>query len=146
MIVGTRGAKMMDLKMLYSRKTIVASLAAVLLVGGIGVAVAQTGGTLVSAALAAGDVGEQADGYLGFRETPSSALRAEVDAINIKRKAAYISLATQRGVTPNEFGAAIGCETLATRVATGRAYKLPDGVWRVKGAAPIALPAYCKPS
>ena len=129
--------------MMYHRNRVTAALAAALLVGGIGVAVAQTSPTLLSSALAKGDVGEQADGYLGFREAPSGDLRAEVDAINIKRRAAYISLATQRGVAPNEVGAAVGCETLATRVATGRSYKLPDGVWRVKGATPIALPAYC---
>ena len=46
-------------------------------------------------------------------------------------------------VTIKDVAAAIGCETLTTRVTTGRAYQLPDGVWRVKGAAPIALPSYC---
>lgn len=131
--------------MMYSRNLIAAGIAAALLVAGIGVAVAQSGPTLISTAMAQGDVGEQADGYLGFRETPSGALRAEVDAINIKRKAAYTGLAAQRGVAINEVGAAVGCETLATRVAAGRSYKLPDGVWRVKGAGAIDLPAYCKP-
>ncbi|MFM9851434.1 MAG: YdbL family protein [Sphingomonadaceae bacterium] len=107
-----------------------------------GMAVAQSA-SLVSAALADGSVGEQADGYLGFRTTPSSALRAEVDAINIKRRAAYTGLAAQKGVTIKEVAAAIGCETLTTRVAAGRAYQLPDGLWRVKGASEIKLPDYC---
>lgn len=106
------------------------------------VAYAQAGG-LVSAAMADGSVGEQADGYLGFRTTPSSALRAEVDAINIKRREAYTKLAAQRGVTVKDVAATVGCETLQSRVAQGRAYLLPDGVWRVKSAAPIALPGYC---
>lgn len=105
-------------------------------------AVAQSA-SLVSAALAEGSVGEQADGYLGIKGTATAALRAEVDAINIKRRAAYTQLAAQRGVTIKDVAAAIGCETLTARVATGRAYLLTDGVWRVKGAAPIALPAYC---
>jgi uncharacterized protein YdbL (DUF1318 family) len=102
---------------------------------------AQT--SLVSAAMAEGRVGEQADGYLGFRASPADSLRAEVDAINIKRRAAYTQLASQRGVTVKDVAATVGCETLKSRVAEGRSYLLPDGVWRVKGAEPIALPAYC---
>jgi uncharacterized protein len=120
---------------------ILAALGTVMLLGA-GVAYAQSGG-LVSAALADGSVGEQADGYLGFRTTPSSALRAEVDAINIKRRAKYTELAAQRGVTVKDVAATVGCETLASRVSQGRAYQLPDGVWRVKGAGAIDLPGYC---
>ena len=113
-----------------------------LVAGAAGIAIAQSA-TLVSAALADGTVGEQADGYMGFRSTPSAALRAEVDAINIKRRAAYTKLAAERGVTIKDVAAAIGCETLTGRVSAGRAYQLPDGVWRLKGAAAIALPGYC---
>jgi uncharacterized protein len=105
-------------------------------------AVAQSA-TLISAALSEGTVGEQADGYLGIRGPSTSALRAEVDALNIKRRAAYTSLAEQRGVTIKDVAAATGCETLAKRVAPGRAYLMPDGVWRVRSAAPIELPSYC---
>ena len=104
-------------------------------------AAAQTNS--VSSALADGRVGEQADGYLGFPEGPSDALRNEVDAINIKRRAAYTDLAMQRGVTVKDVAATVGCETLKSRVPQGRAYLLPDGVWRTKGPDPIQLPAYC---
>ena len=122
---------------------IIAGIAAgALLLAGAGISIAQSGG-LVSEALADGTVGEQADSYLGIRGSASEALRAEVDAINIKRRAAYTQRAAQKGATVKEVAAAVGCETLATRVASGRAYLLPDGVWRVKAAAPIALPAYC---
>ncbi len=106
-----------------------------------GAALAQSAG--LSSALAAGQVGEQADGYMGFRDAPSATLRDEVDAINIKRRAAYTQLASQRGVTVKDVAASVGCETLKGRVQQGRAYLLPDGIWRVKGAEPIALPAYC---
>jgi uncharacterized protein len=129
--------------MMYSRKTIAAVAAGALIAGIAGIALAQVAPTLVSAALAEGTVGEQADGYMGFKGTPSAALRAEVDAINIKRRAAFTSLAAQRGVTVKDVAATVGCETLEKRVGTGRAYMLPDGVWRVKGAEPIKLPAYC---
>lgn len=127
-----------------TKKTkIIAGIAAgALLLAGAGLAIAQSAG-LVSEALADGSVGEQADGYLGIRGSASGELRAEVDAINIKRRAAYTQRAAQKGATVKEVAAAVGCETLATRVANGRAYLLPDGVWRVKGAAPITLPAYC---
>lgn len=102
---------------------------------------AETG--LVPNALSEGSVGEQADGYMGFRTAPTDALRAEVDAINIKRRAVYTQLASQRGVTVKDVAATVGCETLKSRVASGRSYLLPDGVWRVKGSEPITLPAYC---
>jgi len=107
-----------------------------------GSALAQSGG--VGAALAAGQVGEQADGYLGVRGSVSAAVQAEVEQINIKRRAAYTDLASARGVTVKDVAAATGCQTLASRVAPGRAYQLRDGVWRVReGAAPIPLPDYC---
>jgi uncharacterized protein YdbL (DUF1318 family) len=127
-----------------NKKTkIIAGLAAgILVLAGAGIAIAQSGG-LVASALAEGSVGEQADGYLGIRGSASGDLRAEVDAINIKRRAAYTQRAAMKGATVKEVAAAVGCETLATRVANGRAYLLPDGVWRVKGADPISLPAYC---
>lgn len=122
---------------------IIASLAAgAVFLAGAGIAIAQSGG-LVASALAEGSVGEQADGYLGIRGSASAELRAEVDAINIKRRAAYTQRAAQKGATVKEVAAAVGCETLASRVPTGRAYMLPDGVWREKGAGPISLPAYC---
>jgi uncharacterized protein len=129
--------------MMYSRKAIAALLAGATVLGIAGIALAQTAPPLVSAALSDGTVGEQADGYMGFKGTPSGALRAEVDAINIKRRAAYTGLAAQRGVTVKDVAATVGCETLEKRVAQGRAYMLPDGVWRVRGATAITLPAYC---
>ena len=106
-------------------------------------AVAQSA-SLITVALSEGQVGEQADGYLGIRGPSTSALRAEVDALNIKRRAAYTGLAEQRGVTIKDVAAATGCETLAKRVPAGRAYLMPDGVWRVrKTGETISLPGYC---
>ncbi|HZV56120.1 MAG TPA: DUF1318 domain-containing protein [Sphingobium sp.] len=105
-------------------------------------AVAQD--AVVSAAKAAGTVGEQADGYLGIKGTVSNDVRAAVDALNIKRRAAYTDLAAKRsGATVADVAAATGCQTLKSRVAQGQIYRLPGGDWQVKGAGPIALPAYC---
>lgn len=128
--------------MMHDRKPLVLAAIAALALGIAGAALAQSGGS-VAAALTNGSVGEQADGYLGFRNAPSDSLRAEVEAINIKRRAAYTQLAAQRGVTVKDVAATVGCETLQSRVQVGRAYLLPDGVWRTKGADPITLPAYC---
>ena len=120
---------------------IAAGLGALMAVGATGYAWAQSGA--VSAAIASGAVGEQADGYLGIRGSVSDDVRAQVEAINIKRRAAYTEQAASRGVTVQDWAAAVGCKTLSSRVKPGEAYKLPDGVWRVRDQAPIPLPGYC---
>ncbi|WP_088182784.1 YdbL family protein [Sphingobium sp. Z007] len=97
----------------------------------------------VAAAMAAGTVGEQADGYLGIAGMVGADVRAEVEAINIKRRAAYTQLAGQRGVTVQDVAAATGCQTLSSRVKQGQAYRIGAGAWQTKGAGAIALPGYC---
>lgn len=97
----------------------------------------------VSAAVADGSVGEQSDGYLGLNGTVSADVRSGVEAINIKRRAAYTDLAAKRGVTVADMAAATGCQTLASRVKAGQSYRIGAGSWQVKGSAPIALPGYC---
>lgn len=97
----------------------------------------------VTAAIADGSVGEQSDGYLGIRGSVSDDVRSGVDAINIKRRAAYTDLAAKRGVTVSDVAAATGCQTLSSRVKAGQAYRIGTGAWQVKGSAPIALPDYC---
>ncbi|CAM8670568.1 YdbL family protein [Sphingobium sp.] len=97
----------------------------------------------VAAAMAAGTVGEQADGYLGIAGTVGADVRAEVESINIKRRAAYTQLAGQRGVTVQDVAAATGCQTLSSRVKQGQAYRIGAGAWQTKGAGAIALPGYC---
>lgn len=104
-------------------------------------ALAQT--PAVSAAIADGSVGEQSDGYLGINGSVSADVRAGVEAINIKRRAAYTDLAAKRGVTVADMAAATGCQTLASRVKQGQAYRIGGGGWQTKGAGPIALPDYC---
>jgi uncharacterized protein len=99
--------------------------------------------TLLSQALADATIGEQHDGYMGFKVPPSAALRREVDALNIKRRAAFTDVAQTKNVTPKEVAAAVGCQTLS-KVPVGRAYLLEDNVWRVRKAGEvIKLPAYC---
>jgi uncharacterized protein YdbL (DUF1318 family) len=95
----------------------------------------------VEAALASGAVGEQADGYLGFARPPAPALKAEVDAINIKRRQGYTQVAQAKNVPIEAFAVSIGCHTLAG-LKPGRSYSI-GGAWAVKGSAPIALPSQC---
>ena len=98
---------------------------------------------LVTSARASGVVGERFDGYLGFAAAPSSALRKQVDSINIRRRALYSSLAVRRSVTPQDVGIAAACE-LMRRVRIGEAYMLNDGVWRRRGPGqPAPKPDYC---
>lgn len=105
-------------------------------------AVAQSSGIAVPAR-AAGQVGERFDGYLGFSTPPTATLRTQVDAINIRRRSLYSSLAVRRGVAPADVGIAAACE-LMRRVAVGEAYLLSDGVWRRRSAGQAApKPDYC---
>ena len=93
---------------------------------------------------ASGQVGEQADGYLGLVGSAPAAIRAQVDAVNIKRRAYYTDLAAKRGAKIEEVAATTACELFRTKVAPGQYYRLPDGVWRQRdGSTPIPLPSYC---
>lgn len=118
----------------------IAIAAAALAVGLAGTAPAQTGA--VAAAMDAGAVGEQVDGYLGFPKPPSGGLKAEVDAINIKRRQVYTQAAQAKNVSIEEFATSAGCSTLG-KLRDGRAYSTAPGVWAVKGAGPARLPATC---
>jgi hypothetical protein len=93
---------------------------------------------------ASGQVGEQADGYLGLVGSAPAAVRAQVDSVNIKRRAYYTDLAAKRGAKIEEVAATTACELFRTKVAPGQYYRLPDGVWRQRdGGTPIPLPGYC---
>jgi len=93
---------------------------------------------------ASGQVGEQADGYLGLVGSAPAAVRAQVDSVNIKRRAYYTDLAAKRGAKIEEVAATTACELFRTKVAPGQYYRLPDGVWRQRdGSTPIPLPGYC---
>lgn len=116
--------------------------AAVLAAGVLGSPARAQGGA-VATAIAEGTVGEQSDGYLGINGSVSADVQAAVEAINIKRRAAYTDLAAKRGVTVADAAAATGCQTLASRVKQGQAYRIAGGPWQIKNAGAINLPAYC---
>lgn len=88
------------------------------------------------AARASGQIGEQVDGYLGFVGTPSAALRALVDDINIKRRAAYAEKAQAANATIKDYAFTSGC-LLISRTKPGEKYQAPDGVtWLTRDGNP----------
>lgn len=123
-----------------------AGVAAAIATGVVMSAPARAQSGAVAAAIAAGSVGEQSDGYLGIAGSVSPDVKAEVESINIKRRALYTDLAGKRGVTVADAAAATGCETLAKRVKTGQAYRIAGSAWQTKGAGAIVLPSYCAPA
>ncbi|HEY0011629.1 MAG TPA: DUF1318 domain-containing protein [Allosphingosinicella sp.] len=109
---------------------------------GIAIAAAQESAAELRAT---GLVGERYDGFLGVVGSAPPRLRAEVDAVNIRRRAHYTGLARVRGVVIEEAAAATACEIFAARVAPGQYYMLPDNVWRRReGNAPVPRPGYCR--
>ena len=106
--------------------------AAIAALGVAGAAVAQTSAqkALIDQAKAAGTVGEQADGYLGFRNSTSDpALRAAVDATNAGRRAAYARSAADAGTTADVAGARMFESQLLPRISSGQWYRNAQGQW-----------------
>ena len=94
---------------------------------------------------ATGLVGEQFDGYLGVVGSAPPRVRAEMDAVNIRRRAHYTALAARRGARVEEVAVAAACEIFAARVAPSQYYLLPDLVWRRReGSEPVPRPGYCR--
>jgi len=91
---------------------------------------------------ASGEVGEQADGYLGIVGSAPAGVRDQVNAVNIKRRAFYTDIARTRGATVQEVAVATACGLFKNKVQPGQFYRLPDGVWRKREGA-IELPGYC---
>jgi hypothetical protein len=121
-----------------------AGIAVAAIVGGTGVARAMFQADAAASLRSSGQVGEQADGYLGIVGSVSAAVRAQVDSINIQRRAYYTDLAGRRGAKIEEVGATTACQLFRTKVAPGQYYRLPDGVWRQRnGNEPVPVPAYC---
>ena len=122
---------------------IAAGLAVAALAGGTAYAFAMQGDQATQLR-ASGQVGEQADGYLGLVGSAPANIRAQTDAVNIQRRAAYTDLAARRGVTIEEAAAATACQIFASRVAPGQYYRLTDGVWRQRnGSEPVPRPEHC---
>ncbi len=107
---------------------------------------AQAGDPVLAAARAAGQVGEQADGYLGVvpGASVSADVRGHVDQNNIRRRALYTQRAQASNATVNEMAAAVACEVFSGRIAMNERYRNEQGQWRQRTAsAPVAKPSFC---
>lgn len=123
-----------------TRMMIAAALGLAMVAGGTAYAYQDAAASL----RASGQVGEQADGYLGLVDSAPANVRSQMEAVNIQRRAAYTQLASQRGATIEEVAAATACQLFATRVGPGQFYRLPDGVWRRRnGNEPVPRPSHC---
>lgn len=126
-------------------KTILAAGAVLALVaGGASVAHAMVQDSASASLRATGQVGEQPDGYLGIVGSAPASVRAQVDAVNIKRRAYYTELAGKRNAKIEEVAAATACQIFASRVGPGQYYRAADGSWQQRdGNAPVPRPGYC---
>ena len=102
---------------------------------------AQDPATII-AAKRAGQIGERYDGYLGYVITPSAALRRQVDAVNIRRRSLYSTLAANKGVSPQEVGITAAC-SLLRRISVGEYYLSGQGGWQRYAPGRSPLPPYC---
>ena len=122
-------------------KLLIAALVGIAVVAGTS---AYAQGDVAGQLRASGHVGEQADGYLGLVDAAPADLRAQMEQVNIQRRAAYTQLASSRGATIEEVAAATACQLFATRVGPDQFYRLPDGVWRRRnGSEPVPRPSHC---
>ena len=112
----------------------IGAFAAVLSLAGAGMAYAQSAAAkaTVDAAKAAGTVGEQADGYLGFVSgSADGATTAAVNAINAGRADVYAQTAAKSGTTREAAGQATGVQLIA-RTPGGQFIKPLGGSWSRK--------------
>lgn len=107
-----------------------AAVAALGIAAGTAFAQTSTQKALIDAAKASGIVGEQADGYLGFRNSASDpALQSAVATTNAARRQAYAARAAEVGVTTEVAGARMFESQLRGRVSSGQWYRNAAGQW-----------------
>lgn len=89
----------------------------------------------IDTAMAAGIVGEQADGYLGFIRAPSAAqtdLQRRVNEVNIRRRGVYIQVARDSGETLDRV-ALLQALRQITKTPTGEYFQDLADTWCAKG-------------
>ena len=120
------------LPMMSFRKLFVITAAVAALGVAASAAFAQTSQqkAMIDAAKVQGTVGEQADGYLGFRQPSSDpALTEAVTVTNTARREAYANSARTAGTT-TEVASARAFETIVLpRISSGQWYRNAQGQW-----------------
>lgn len=87
----------------------------------------------VDSAKAAGIVGEQPDGFLGFVTAAADpAVKAAVAEINAGRAQLYREAAARNNVTPEAAGAAAYVQVVRDRLKPGEYFRTSDGTWTKK--------------
>jgi uncharacterized protein YdbL (DUF1318 family) len=94
------------------------------------------------AARSSGAIGEKPDGYLGFVNSPSPAIKSLVDDLNIKRKAAYTRKAQETNSTVEQFAFTSGCN-LIMRTVPGEKYQAPSGSWNTRDSSDPVRDSRC---
>jgi uncharacterized protein YdbL (DUF1318 family) len=121
-----------SLPMMSFRKLFVITAAVAALGVAAGAAFAQTSQqkAMIDAAKAQGTVGEQSDGYLGFRQASSDpALTQAVTVTNNGRREAYARSGQAAGTT-TDVAAARAFETIVLpRISSGQWYRNAHGQW-----------------
>ncbi|MDY6922828.1 MAG: YdbL family protein [Pseudomonadota bacterium] len=120
------------LPMFSFRKLFVITAAVAALGVAAGAAFAQTAGqkAMIDAAKAQGAVGEQADGYLGFRQPSSDpALTQAVTVTNSARREAYANTARTAGTTTEVAAARAFVTIVQPRISSGEWYRNAQGQW-----------------
>ena len=112
-----------------------------LALGAAGAALAQNRDPAYASAKAAGQVGEQTDGYLGVVGSAPADVRAMVKDINNKRRAVYTAKAAGKS-TIEEYAFATACR-LILETKSGEKYQGPDGTWKTRGAGAPERDARC---
>jgi uncharacterized protein YdbL (DUF1318 family) len=107
-----------------------AAIAALGVAAGAAIAQSPSQKAMVDAAKTQGVVGEQADGYLGFRvPAPDPDLTVAVQTINTARRQLYTESAAVAGTTPEVAGARMFESQLLPRMTTGQWYRNAAGQW-----------------
>jgi uncharacterized protein YdbL (DUF1318 family) len=110
-----------------------AAVMAALVLPAAAVAQSASAKATVDAAKAAGIVGEQPDGFLGFVTAAADpAIKAAVAEINAGRAALYRQVAAKNGVTPEAAGAAAYVQVVQSKLKPGEYFKSSDGRWQKK--------------
>jgi uncharacterized protein YdbL (DUF1318 family) len=96
----------------------------------------QAADAAITQARAAGQIGEQTDGYLGFvpGANISGDLRGRVNQVNIQRRAVYTRRAEARSVSVEEVAYAVACDIYESRIGVGERYRTEAGQWRTRTA------------
>ena len=114
-----------------NKRLLTFAAAAGLALTGVTGAVATAQNRDASALRASGQVGEQADGFMGCVASCDGATRAAVAAINRKRAEAYREVAGRTGVSEAAAGQAAG-QRLIGNLSSGQWYRPLGGGWTRK--------------